>query len=169
MIGVSCSIASMLLLRIRFRYRKCKYRGTRRLHTSHLSDKGKSHSSGPGIHRVPRSFPPVSATGETEPSILRYHHPSLLQRKRLLPRTAASGCGYMPQYAPVLPLHLAVFGILKNIAHIIRQHCCNFHNLSLIIPICNAMNQAQTVQEKCGLICSCVYSSSAFCSASSFS
>ena len=40
------------------------------------------------------------------------------------------------------------FGILKNIAHIIRQHRCNFHNLSLMILIRNAMNQAQAVQEK---------------------
>ena len=46
-------------------------------------------------------------------------------------------------------LHIPLFlGILKNIAHIIRQHRCNFHNLSLIILICNAMNQAQAVQEK---------------------
>ena len=59
------------------------------------------------IHRVLRSFPPVSVSEETEPSILRYHHPSLLQRKRLLLRTAASGCGYMPQCVPALPPHRA--------------------------------------------------------------
>ena len=40
------------------------------------------------------------------------------------------------------------FGILKNIAHIIRQHCCNFHDLSLMVLIRNAMNQAQAVQKE---------------------
>ena len=92
-------------------------------------------------------------------------HQCLQQKRRNLPfsditiRRCFKGKGFfsVPQLLDAdiclnvfqLFLHIPLFlGILKNIAHIIRQHRCNFHNLSLIILICNAMNQAQAVQEK---------------------
>ena len=97
-----------------------------------------------------------------------YHgvfHQGLQQERRNLPfsditvRRCFKGKGFFPvpqlldadigRNVSKLFLHIPLFlGILKNIAHIIRQHCCNFHDLSLMVLIRNAMNQTQAVQEK---------------------
>lgn len=146
---------------------KYRCRGTHRPRTFHLSDTGNLALPVQG-YTVYYEFS-TSVCSRRDGTFHSPISPSVVASKeRLLLRTAASGCGYMPQCVQLF-LHIALLlGILENVAHIVGQHRCD-RDLAFVILIRNAMDQAQAVQKEVWLYLFLRVFSSAFCSASSFS